>query len=236
MANGAKVLCSSELLNAKWVMDGHVFHSNLRVFPLSCYDLIIRMDWLERHSPMKVHWGLKWMDIPYGDSITFLQGILASGPTFTVVQVLNIEDLPIQELPDCIQQLLCHNSDVFLPPNGLPPSRSCDHYIPLIPGASPVSVRPYRCAPELKTEIKRHVADTLEQGIITHSTNPFSTSVILVKKKDGSWRFCVDYRQYQCYPRSYITNVYYEPCDCCYLLPLVSALFTGTYVLAKASR
>ena len=48
--------------------------------------------------------------------------------------------------------------------------------------------------PELKSEIERQVAELLASGVIQKSTSCFSSPAILVKKKDGSWRMCVDYR------------------------------------------
>jgi hypothetical protein len=54
---------------------GYSFQSALKVPPLSSFDLIIGMDWLEAFSPMKVHWCNKWMAISYGSSTALLQGI-----------------------------------------------------------------------------------------------------------------------------------------------------------------
>jgi hypothetical protein len=57
-----------------------------------------------------------------------------------------------------------------------------------------VSSRPYRYSLTLKDELERQVNDTLQAGLIQPSTSPFSSHVLLVKKNDGSWRFCIDYR------------------------------------------
>jgi hypothetical protein len=77
----------------------------------------------------------------------------------------------------------------------LPPIRTYDHSITLIPGAVPVNSRPYRYSPLHKDEIERQVKELLEAGLITSSNSPFASPVLLVQKKDGSWRFCVDYRK-----------------------------------------
>lgn len=83
---------------------------------------------------------------------------------------------------------------MFTIPNSLPPKRACDHAIPLVSGATPVNVRAYRYPPSLKDEIEAQVQAMLAQGLIHPSSSPFSSPVLLVRKKDGSWRFCVNYR------------------------------------------
>ena len=58
-----------------------------------------------------------------------------------------------QFTPD-VQHILEQFEPVFASPTGLPPRRRCDHHIPLVPGARPMSIRPYRVVPELKSEIE----------------------------------------------------------------------------------
>jgi hypothetical protein len=77
----------------------------------------------------------------------------------------------------------------------LSPLRAFDNKIMLLPSVKPVNVKPYHYSPTQKDEIERQVKEILANGIIRASHNPFPSPVILVKKKDGSWRFCVDYRQ-----------------------------------------
>ena len=78
---------------------------------------------------------------------------------------------------------------------GLPPSRDVDFSIDLIPGAGQVSMAPYRMAPAELAELKKQIEDLLEKKFIRPSTSPWGALVLLVKKKDGSSRLCVDYRQ-----------------------------------------
>lgn len=97
-------------------------------------------------------------------------------------------------VPEIVQQVVDALPDVFGEPTGLPPRHPCDHCIPLILGAQSVNVRPYRHKPEHKDEIEKRVMEMLKAGIIQRSSSPFSSPVILVKKKDGTGRLCIDYR------------------------------------------
>ena len=83
---------------------------------------------------------------------------------------------------------------MFDVPSALPPPRSHNHAIPLIQGANPVKVKSYRYPFSQKQQIEKMVQDMLQEGIIVPSNSPFSSPIILVKKKDGTWRFCTDYR------------------------------------------
>ncbi|XP_066373668.1 uncharacterized protein [Miscanthus floridulus] len=182
-----------------WSVQQCQFQSSAKALLLAQYDLIVGMDWLSRFSPMKVDWNQKWLKIPYGDTPQLLQGELQELPTGTVIQVSRVSaDMPLVgslNLPLEISQLLQDFQSVFQPPAGYPPPRNYEHDIPLLPGATPVLVHPYRYPPAVKDEIERQITEMLNSGIIQHSQSPFSSSVLLVKKKDGTFWFCVDFRQ-----------------------------------------
>lgn len=101
---------------------------------------------------------------------------------------------PPTTLSKPVQQLLDIYQDVFTDPQTLPPQRSYGHAIHLLPGSILISSKPYHYSPLHKTEIEKQVTQLLQAGLISHSHSPFA-SPVLVKKKDGSWRFCVDYRK-----------------------------------------
>nr|GEV72245.1 retrotransposon Gag domain, retroviral aspartyl protease [Tanacetum cinerariifolium] len=79
-------------------------------------------------------------------------------------------------------------------PQDLPPTRSQDHSIPLLPNSTPPNIRPYRYPHSQKAEIEKQVEQLMAAGFIQPSTSPFSSQVLLVKKKDNTWRMCIDYR------------------------------------------
>lgn len=101
---------------------------------------------------------------------------------------------------------------VFQEMQWLPPPRDKEHRITVKEGVDPVNVRPYRYPYFMKEELERQVADMIKARLIRPSTNPFSSPVILVKKKESSWRFCIDYRALNKaivpdkFPKNYCTN------------------------------
>nr|GEX53632.1 Ty3/gypsy retrotransposon protein [Tanacetum cinerariifolium] len=95
-----------------------------------------------------------------------------------------------------LKQLLSTYEDVFAMPTALPSPRAHDHTITLLPNTPPVTVRPYRLPPNKKDNLKQMVKELLDAGVIRVSQSPFSSPTVMVKKKDGTWRMCVDYRQF----------------------------------------
>ena len=78
---------------------------------------------------------------------------------------------------------------------GLPPDREIEFSIDLIPGAEPVSKAPYRMAPVEMKELAKQLQELLDKGVIRPSVSPWGAPVLFVKKKDGSMRLCIDYRE-----------------------------------------
>jgi transposase InsO family protein len=197
VADGAKIRCDTQLTDAVWSVQGLQFTSTLKIFPLTTFDMILGMDWLEQYSPMKIHWLEKWIQFPYASDWAVIRGDGASLPVGSVIHLSVTQDSEPDSgaaAPPALAELLVEFADIFRSPTALPPRRHCDHAIPLLPGTAPVSIRPYRYPPAIKDEIERQVQMMLDSGVIQHSDSPFSSPVLLVKKKDGSFRFCVDFR------------------------------------------
>ncbi|XP_074278242.1 uncharacterized protein LOC141601835 [Silene latifolia] len=87
-------------------------------------------------------------------------------------------------------------ADVFLNdlPPGLPPLRGIEHQIDLIPGASLPNKAPYRCNPEETKEMQRQIEELMGRGYVRESLSPCAVPTLLVPKKDGTWRMCIDSR------------------------------------------
>jgi hypothetical protein len=80
----------------------------------------------------------------------------------------------------------------FIPP--YPPQRSLDHTIEILPGSSPPNKAVYRMSPAELEELRKQLRELINRGLIRHSTSPYGSPIIFVKKKDGTFRLCVDYR------------------------------------------
>ena len=147
--DGGSVPCTAQIPYAEWSIQGYVFHSTLKLIPIGTYDMILGMDWLQAFSPMKVHWLQRWVQIPYGPHIVVLHGSLSEQLGCLVVQLHHLSAEENEFTPSVhsglleIQALLSRYQHLFRLPTELPPCRAGDHSIPFIPGAQPVSARPY---------------------------------------------------------------------------------------------
>nr|XP_051218180.1 uncharacterized protein LOC127335540 [Lolium perenne] len=158
---------------------------------LGCYDFILGLDFLSTLGP--ILWDLDVLSLIFwreGGRRVHWTGV---GSTGTSPQ-LHLMAAALDEAHPLLAALLQQHGDLFDEPQGLPPSRPCDHRIHLLPNTAPVAVRPYRYPQLQKDELERQVAVMLAQGIIRISTSPFCAPVLLVRKTDGTWRFCIDFR------------------------------------------
>ncbi|KAG8499053.1 hypothetical protein CXB51_005455 [Gossypium anomalum] len=106
--------------------------------------------------------------------------------------------------------VVCEYPDVFpeeLP--GLPPIREVEFGIELVPRTTPISIAPYRMAPTELKELKAQLQELTDRGFARRSFSPWDAPVLFVKKKDGTMRLCIDYRQLN---EVTIKNKYQLPC------------------------
>ncbi|GJR33157.1 hypothetical protein Tco_1109389 [Tanacetum coccineum] len=97
-----------------------------------------------------------------------------------------LEDVPVvQDFPGVFPEDL----------PGLPPTRQVEFQIDLVPGAAPVARAPYRLAPSEMKELSEQLKELSDKGFIRPSSSPWGAPVLFVKKKDGSFRMCIDYRE-----------------------------------------
>ncbi|GKD64079.1 putative reverse transcriptase domain-containing protein, partial [Tanacetum coccineum] len=97
---------------------------------------------------------------------------------------------------------------------GLSSARPVEFQIDLIPGAAPVARAPYRLAPSEMKELSEQLQELSDKGFIRPSSSPWGAPVLFLKKKDGSFRMCIDYRELN---KLTVKN--------CYLLPRIDDLF-----------
>ncbi|KAL8121324.1 hypothetical protein AgCh_018164 [Apium graveolens] len=188
---------------------GHQFYANLIPFKLGEFDVILGMDWLSENNAhidcknRKVR--LQTLD---SKKKVIFRGNKQEKKFLTIAQVKKLlrqnceaylahvvdtsKAVPALEAIPVVKKF----SDVFpddLP--GLPPDREIEFAIDLAPGTEPVSKAPYRMAPVEMKELATQLQDLLEKGVIRPSISPWGAPVLFVKKKDGSMRLCIDYRE-----------------------------------------
>ncbi|MCH87042.1 hypothetical protein A2U01_0007907 [Trifolium medium] len=212
VGNGERVQNKGVCEGLNFQIQGVEFKQHFFLMELGGSEMVLGMDWLSCLGNIEANFGqlcLKW---EYGGKKFMIQGdpalctrqaswkavlkVLANEGVGFMVQSVDrkIAETSVNTPLSDWDKLIAEFKDVFNMPQGLPPTREYDHAIMLKPGAETSNIRPYRYPFYQKNEIEKIVRDMLQAGIVRHSTSPFSSPVLLVKKKDGGWRFCTDYR------------------------------------------
>ncbi|GKA01660.1 putative reverse transcriptase domain-containing protein, partial [Tanacetum coccineum] len=148
---------------------------------LGSFDIIIGMDWLRRCQAGSCAY--KLIQVPFGnETLTFYGNESSNGreSRLIVISCLKAQEYMAKRCQDLL---------------GFPPARPVEFQIDLIPGAAPVARAPYRLAPSEMKELSEQLQELSDKGFIRPSSSPWGAPVLFVKKKDGSFRMCIDYRE-----------------------------------------
>ncbi|XP_026459456.1 uncharacterized protein LOC113360127 [Papaver somniferum] len=212
ISNGDRTTSTGICSQLQWSMQGHKFVEDLRILPLGGCDIVLGADWLRKLGDVLFNFSKLSISFMYHNNKITLQGVTPNNTLlmmsdsdakkfFTntthgvVAHLYSISaTTPPTTTPAPLLPLLQEFTDIFKEPTTLPPKRSLDHTIPLQPNSTPINQRAYKCPYTQNSVVEQLVQEMLNYGIIQPSHNPFASPILLVKKKDGSWRFCVDYR------------------------------------------
>jgi hypothetical protein len=186
VANSERIASPSPVDNQAVFIGGEAFTIDLYTLPLGEYDMVLGVQWLATLGPILWDFAKHTMAFRRGATRVLLRGIDTT------------LDLTASTLAgpgsDLLDALLEEFAGLFVEPQGLPPRQHLSHRIRLKPGVGDVAVRPYRYAHTQKDELERQCDEMLRHSVIRPSSSAFSSSGLLIRKHDGTWRFCVDYR------------------------------------------
>ncbi|KAL0551684.1 hypothetical protein IC582_010773 [Cucumis melo] len=208
--SGECMLSKEKVKACQIELAGHAIEVTLIVLDMLDFDVILGMDWLAaNHASIDCSRKEVTFNPPSMASFKFKGGGLKSLPQ--VISAIRASKLLSQgtwgilasvvdtreaDVSLSSEPVVRDYPDVFpeeLP--GLPPHREVEFAIELEPGTVPISRAPYRMAPAELKELKVQLQELLDKGFIRPSVSPWGAPVLFVKKKDGSMRLCIDYRE-----------------------------------------
>ncbi|GJS67825.1 putative reverse transcriptase domain-containing protein [Tanacetum coccineum] len=190
IASGQLVKIDKVIKGCELEIEGHTFDIDLIPFGSRSFDVIVGMDWLSKHKA-EIICHEKVVRIPLRNSKVFR--VLGERPE-EKVRHLRSAKAKEHKLGDFSMVKNFHK--VFLDDlTGLPPIREIEFHIYLIPRAIPVVKSAYHLAPYEMEELSGQLKELQDKGFIQPSSSPWGASVLFVKKKDGSFRICIDYRE-----------------------------------------
>ncbi|KAI3678392.1 hypothetical protein L6452_37682 [Arctium lappa] len=210
IADGSQVLIHEVLKQCTLSIEGREFPIDLLPMLIGGFDVVVGMDWLSNnHAEIVCSKKLIRLPNPSGEVVVIYgekrkgevalitmaraRKCLVKGCSSFLAYVIDarlekskLEDVKIvREFPDIFPDDL----------PGLPPDRQVEFRIDLVPGAAPIAKAPYRLAPSEMQEMVAQLQELFEKGFIRPSSSPWGAPVLFVKKKDGTMRMCIDYRE-----------------------------------------
>ncbi|MFS7922398.1 putative nucleotidyltransferase, Ribonuclease H [Helianthus anomalus] len=213
VATGKSIAVNSVLRDCTLELNNHIFQINLIAMQLGSFDVIVGMDFLrENHAEVVCFEKMIRFSLANGDQLCVYGETASKGlklmsciqaskylrkeyraflANIVVAEKEKKRKFEVKDVP------VVHEFPQVFPDDlpGLPPRRDIDFHIDLIPGANPVAKAPYRLASSEMRELSSQLQELLEKGFIRPSTSPWGAPVLFVKKKDGSFRMCIDYRE-----------------------------------------
>jgi hypothetical protein len=211
IANGDSMKFGGRYENVHLQIGDYHLKSHMFAIDMGGCDIVLGADWLRTLGPILMDFKALTMQVDQEDHLYKFQGITTGSPEIisshrmetllkkghsgVISQLHAIQVTETPPVPHDLQALLSKNQMVFSTPQGLPPSYGVhDHSIPLVPGSLPPNIHPYRHPFSQKNEIEKMVQELLNAGIIRPSMSPYSSPIVMVLKKEGSWRMCPDFR------------------------------------------
>ncbi|KAI3735710.1 hypothetical protein L6452_15220 [Arctium lappa] len=210
IADGSQVLVREVLKQCTLSIEGREFTIDLLPMLIGGFDVMVGMDWLSNNHA-EIVCSKKLIRLPnhFGEVVVIYdekrkgevaiitmakaRKCLVKGCSSFLAYVIDA-NLKKSKLEDV--KIMREFPDVFpddLP--GLPPDRQVEFRIDLVPGAAPIAKAPYRLAPSKMQEMMTQLQELLEKGFIRPSSSPWGAPILFFKKKDGTMRMCIDYRE-----------------------------------------
>eukprot|EP00253_Pinus_taeda_P025982 PITA_25982 len=177
LATGAKRRVITKVSDCSFTIAGQPVMADLNVLRLGSYDILIGMDWFEKH----------WSLVDCKSKIIYFRYQHGNRKEMKGIK------RPVQVRPITATKLVKYVFPEEI--HGLPPKRNIDFTIELVPGAAPVSRAPYRMSVPKLTELKMQLQEFVDKDYIRASVSPWGAPLLFIKKKDGTLQMCIDYRQ-----------------------------------------
>ncbi|GKC48653.1 putative reverse transcriptase domain-containing protein [Tanacetum coccineum] len=184
LANGKLVNTNTVIQSCTLNFLNHPLKIDLMPIKLEIFDVIIGMEWLSQHNAKNIC-DEKVVHIPIDNETLVIRGD-QTHITEKKLEEKRLKDVPIvRDFPEVFPEDL----------TGLPPPRKVEFQIKLVPGAAPVARAPYHLAPLEMQELSNQLQELTDKGFIRPSSSSWGAPDLFVKKKDGSFRMCIDYKE-----------------------------------------